>query len=94
VQLQVVKTPRGAPSSSRDPRQLFGQLLGFSLLTLGSDFGERLLEGLPLPTELGDPLGDQLGLDPILQGLDLRLDLAVELGDLVADSRAGDSRRR
>jgi hypothetical protein len=58
---------RGAPSSSREPAPSVRTAFGFSLLTLGSDFGECLLECLLLSAQLGDPLGDQLGLDSLLR---------------------------
>jgi hypothetical protein len=73
-----------------DPRELLSQLLVFDLLTLGAYARQGLLQRLLLPAKLTDPLGDQLGLDPLLQGLDLRLDLAIQLGDLLADPRTGE----
>jgi hypothetical protein len=49
---------------------------------------EGVLEGFLLAAELGDPLRDQLRLDPPLEGGYLGLDLAVQFGDLLADPRA------
>jgi hypothetical protein len=45
----------------RYPRQLFGELFGFSLLALGTDLGEPPFEGLLLLSQLADSLGGQLG---------------------------------
>ena len=44
------------------------------------------LPGLPSAPELPDPFRDQLGLDAALQRDHLGLDLAVELGDLLANT--------
>jgi hypothetical protein len=71
-----------------DPLQLLRELLLLGLLPLGTEFREGVLEGFLLAAELGDPLRDQLRLDPPLEGGYLGLDLAVQFGDLLADPRA------
>jgi hypothetical protein len=65
----------------RDPIEPVDQLLVLFFLTLDADPVQRLLERLLLAAELRDPLGDQLRLDSLLEGDDLGLDLAVELGE-------------
>lgn len=69
---------------------MLGQLLVLGLLACVAEVGERLLERLLLAAKLRNPLGDQLRLDPLLQGMDLGLDLAFELRDLLADPGPGE----
>ena len=82
--------PRASLTEVREPRELLGEILVLSLLALGAHPGQRLLERLLLAAKLADPLGDQLGLDPLLERLHLRFDLALELGDLLADPGPGE----
>jgi hypothetical protein len=52
--------------------------------------GQSVLKGLLLAAKLCDPLGDELRLDPLLEGLDLGLDLSLELRDLLAHPGPGE----
>ena len=70
--------------------QLLRQLVVLGLLALGPDLGQRLLEGFLVSAKLGNALRNQLRLDPVLQCLHLCLDPALDLGDPLAQLRAGE----
>jgi AhpC/TSA family len=79
---------RDSVAQIRQACELRIELLVLGLLALGADLGQGVLKCLPLPTQFRDAFGDQLRFDPLLQRLDLGPDLAVELGDLLAQPGA------
>ncbi len=57
---------------------MLGQFLVLGFLAIGADARQGVLERLLLASQLTDALGDQLGLDSLLERLDLSLDLALD----------------
>ncbi|HKG03140.1 MAG TPA: hypothetical protein VKB03_08150 [Conexibacter sp.] len=73
-----------------DAREALGELVGFGVLLLDGDLGEGGLVGRLVGLQLGDAGGDGFRVDAGLDRLDLGLDAAVGIGDLLAQAGGGE----